>query len=311
MGNKANKTAQTAATQMADDTIEIVCWGIGCNTRINGKYPPIKVPDRGRNTTLDELVILASKGKTAPWNCYSYIIQCTNKTFTLKGQPEDATKLMMTVAEVIEQHGPIKMIMLSGYMRGASHLTGSTMLESIRILAKTENSKDVKGMSETKDTEAANDDTALILGEVSFDDIDGDTSTLRLFFFEWKKDGVSTTSSTVLSWFAGGHCLIKSVSSLRFDPDNMTLTCPQPILPTPFTNGQVWNTLVAVLKPGTDTDELLRRISMLLSESNPSHHRTLLLLHADFDPCDDLVHTGAKVTLDGFSGGESGFTVLD
>ena len=105
MGNKANKTAKTAATQMADDTIEIVCRGIGCNTGINGKYPPIKVPDRGRNTTLDELVILASKGKTAPWNCYSYIIQCTNKTFTLKGQPEDATKLMMTVAEVIEQHG--------------------------------------------------------------------------------------------------------------------------------------------------------------------------------------------------------------
>ena len=152
-------------------------------------------------------------------------------------------------------------------LQPASHLTGSTMLESIRIAAKTENSKDAKKKSEAKDTEAANDDTALILGEVSFDDIDGDTSTLRLFFFEWKKDGVSTTSSTVLSWFAGGHCLIKSVSSLRFNPDNMTLTCPQPILPTPFTNGRVWSTLVAVLKPGTDTNELLGRINDMLSKA--------------------------------------------
>ena len=114
--------------------------------------------------------------------------------------------------------------------------------------------KDAKKKSEAKDMEAANDDTASILGEVSFDDIDGDTSTLRLFFFEGEKEGVNTTSSTVLSWFAGGHCLIKSVSSLRFDPDKMTLTCPQPILPTPFTNGRVWSTLVAVLKPGTDTN---------------------------------------------------------
>ena len=253
---------------MADDTIEIACWGIGCNTggSINGKYPPIKVPDRGRNTTLDELVVLASKDKPAPWNCYSWYIHCTNKCINLRGDPEDATNLVLTVAEVIEQHGPIKMIMLSGRMRGPASCQG-TMLESIRIAAKTENSKDAKKKSEAKDMEAANDDTASILGEVSFDDIDGDTSTLRLFFFEGEKEGVNTTSSTVLSWFAGGHCLIKSVSSLRFNPDNMTLTCPQPILPTPFTNGRVWSTLVAVLKPGTDTNELLGRINDMLSKA--------------------------------------------
>ena len=59
---------------------------------------------------------------------------CTNKSIQLKGRGEDAANLMMTVAEVIELHGPIKMIMLSGWMRGArTDLTGSTMLESIRI----------------------------------------------------------------------------------------------------------------------------------------------------------------------------------
>jgi hypothetical protein len=265
MANKASSTA--------DETIEIVCRGIGCNTG-TGKYAPVKVLDGGRNTTLDDLVILASKaGPPFGWNWYRYIIMCTRKGLRLTGCSEDASKLRMTVAEVIEQHGPIKMIMLSGMMRGGAqtHLTGNTMLESIRMneakAAVAATAMTTATVTAAAKEEGGNDDTekkseAMLVGGVSFDDVDGDTSTLRVSTLS-SSDG---SSSDVLSWYAGGHCLIESVSSLKFDPDEMTLTCPQPILPTPFTNERVWNTLVAVLNPG-DTNELLGRIRTMLSET--------------------------------------------
>ena len=243
----------------ANDTIEIVCRGVGCNTG-TGKFPPVKVPDGGHNTTLDELVILASKGPDFGWNWYRYHVMCVRGGILLTGNPEDAAKLVMTVAEVIEQHGPIKMIGVIGSMRGdGSHLTGSTMLESIRINAAAAAAAAKK--EEDGDDDANKKSETVLVGGVSFDDVDGDTSTLRV------STSSSSDGSDVLSWCAGGHCLIESVSSLRFDPDDMTLTCPQPILPTPFTNGRVWNTLVAVLNPGTDTNELLGRIRTMLSEA--------------------------------------------
>ena len=108
---------------------------------------------------------------------------------------------------------------------------------------------------------AANDKkTTSIQQEVSFDDVDGDTSTLRL-------TSSSSGSTAVLSWCSGGHRLIESVALLRFDSVTGTLTCPQPTLPTPFTNERVWNTLVAVLNPANDTNEFLGRIRTMLSET--------------------------------------------
>ena len=108
---------------------------------------------------------------------------------------------------------------------------------------------------------AANDKkTTSIQQEVSFDDVDGDTSTLRL-------TSSSSGSTAVLSWCSGGHCLIESVALLRFDPVTGTMTCPQTILPTPVTNERVWNTLVSVLNPANDTNELLGRIKTMLSET--------------------------------------------
>ena len=250
----ANKT--TTAT----GTIEIECRGVGCNTG-GGKFPPVCIPDGGHNTTLDELVILASNGPDFGWNWYSYHIRCARGAILLTGKPEDAVKLVMTVADVIEQHGPIKMIGVIGSLRGdGSRLTGSTMLESIRMNVAAAAAANKEG--EGDDDANKKDDMALV-GGVSFDDVDGDTSTLSLSMSS-SSDG---SSSAVLSWYAGGHCLIESVSSLKFDLDDMTLTCPQPILPTPFTNGRVWNTLVAVLNPGTDTNELLGRIHTMLSEA--------------------------------------------
>ena len=244
-------------TSTANDTIEIECRGVGCNTG-TGKFPPVKIPNGGHNTTLDELVILVSNSLDFGWNWFYYHIRCVRGAILLNGRSEDAAKLVMTVAEVIEQHGPIKMIGVVGSMRGdARHLTGSTMLESIRM-----NEDD----QDDGDNDANKKSETVMIGGISFDDVDGDTSMLRVSTLP-SSDGSSGSSSAVLSWYAGGHCLIDSVSSLKFDPNDTTLTCPQPILPTPFTNGRVWNTLVAVLNPGDDTNELLGRIHTMLSEA--------------------------------------------
>ena len=195
---------------------------------------------------MDELVILVSNSLDFGWNWFYYHIRCVRGAILLNGRSEDAAKLVMTVAEVIEQHGPIKMIGVVGSMRGdGRHLTGSTMLESIRM-----NDEDDQ---DDGDNEANKKSETVMIGGISFDDVDGDTSMLRV-----STSPSSDGSSAVLSWYAGGHCLIESVSSLKFDPNDTTLTCPQPILPTPFTNGRVWNTLVAVLNPAlTRTNSLV------------------------------------------------------
>ena len=254
-----NKTSSTA-----DETIEIVSRGMGCGTG-PGKYAPIIIHDGGRTTTLDELVIMAAKGAPLGWKWYRYHIMFATNAITLNGHPEDAAILVRTVAEIIEQHGPIKMTIVSGSMRGGAkaHLTGSTMLESIHINAATvaaaAKAEDDSGNDANKKSET------VLVGGVSFEDVDGDTSTLHVHVSaSSSSDG---SSSNVLSWYAGGHCLIESVTSLKFDPGEMTLTCPQPILPTPFTNERVWNTLVAVLKPGPDTNEVLGHISRMVSET--------------------------------------------
>ena len=149
-------------------------------------------------------------------------------------------------------------------MRGGAkaHLTGNTMLESIQINAATAAAAAAKAED---DGDNAKKSETVLIGGVSFEDVDGDTSTLHVHVStSSSSDG---SSSNVLSWYAGGHCLIESVASLKFDPNEMTLTCPQPILPTPFTNERVWNTLVAVLKPGPDTNEVLGHICRMVSET--------------------------------------------
>ena len=181
----------------------------------------------------------------------------------LSGALKDIDMLKKTVAEVAEDLGPIDAITLCGSLRGycrapVDFRSGESMLDCLRRGAPTGSGFEAAEKARTaarlaeEESAAGAGDAEPILGEVTFDDTDGDTSTLRM------------TAACGLSWHAGGHCLIERVSTLHFNPQDCTLTCPQPIRATPFTGGKVWNTLTAVLQPGSVTDELLGRIKAMV-----------------------------------------------
>jgi hypothetical protein len=234
---------------------------MGCNT--------IQVPNGGRDTTVDQLVMMAAEcAPFKPWALYSFFIHYEQGGVHRSLNPElDVDKLEMTVAQFTERHGRILDVNLSGWMRGNTRfetVVGS-MLETIRLeearaAANVAETSGAGSKGEQKSAGTANTDKASILGEVSFDDVDGDRSTLCV-------SSSPGGGGNILSWLAGEHCLIEQVSSLQWDPKISTLQCPQPILPTPFTNGKIWATLVAVLEPGTDTNELLGRIRAMLDET--------------------------------------------
>jgi hypothetical protein len=255
--------------------MQIRCRGLGCGTGDRVYANPVSATPA---TTVDELVTRATEcvreySGGVDWWCFSFIIHGNgdkkNKVHFIKisGQLEDIDVLKKTVAEVSEDLGPIQSIMLCGSLRGSCRApvdfrAGETMLDCLRRGAPTgsgfeaaEKSRATARRAEDEAAAAGAGDAESIMGEVTFDDTDGDTSTLRM------------TAARGLSWHAGGHCLIECVSTLRFNPEGSTLTCPQPIRATPFTGGKVWDTLTAVLQPGPATDELLGRIKAMVENS--------------------------------------------
>ena len=252
--------------------MQIGCRGLGCGT---GDRVYANSVSATPATTVDELVTRATEcareySGGSDWWCFSFIISGNgdkeNKMHFAKisGQPEDIDMLKKTVAEVVNDLGPIQHITLCGSLRGycrapVDFQVGETMLDCLRRGAPTgsgfeaaEKARAAAEQAEDKAAAAGAGDAGSILGEVTFDDTDGDTSTLRM------------TAARGLSWHAGGHCLIERVSTLRFNPEGSLLTCPQPIRATPFTGGKVWDTLTAVLQPGPATDELLGRIKAMV-----------------------------------------------
>lgn len=218
--------------------------------------------------TVDELIMLAAACPRevcgGEWWCYSFVIVCPEKKkfFPIKGQLEDLDILKKTVAELIAENGPIQSILITGSMRGSCKYpvdfrAGESMLDCLSRGApvysgwKAQQDK----MNAATEPEPKSQAGSEAVGEVTFDDTDGDRSTLRM------------STGGELSWHAGGHCLIAKVCTLRFSKEDSTLTCPQPINATPFTNGRTWATLTAVLEPGESTDALLERIKALVASA--------------------------------------------